>query len=72
MLADSDLRLTGGTNPVFATICDTSPYFFEFSPFVWHLTQFFWCDNVCIHSMGLIYELGDFLHINWFSEEVLW
>ena len=35
MLADSDLRLTDGTNPVFATICDTSPYFFEFSPFFW-------------------------------------
>jgi hypothetical protein len=46
MLADSDLRLTGGTNLVFATICDTSSYFAELSPFVWHLTQFFWCDNV--------------------------
>ena len=72
MLADSDLRLTGGTNPVFATICNTSPYLFEFSPFVWHLTQFFWCDNVCIDSMGLIYKLGDFLHVNRFSEELLW
>ena len=72
MLADSDLRLTGGTHPVFATICDTSPYFFEFSPFVWHLTQFFWCDDVCKYSKGLSYKLGDFLHINWFSEEVLW
>jgi hypothetical protein len=34
MLADSDLRLTGGTNPVFAPICNTSPYLFEFSPFI--------------------------------------
>jgi hypothetical protein len=72
MLADSDLRLTGGTHPVVATICNTSPYLFEFSPFVWHLSQFFWCDDVCIYSMGLIYKLRDFLHINWFSEEVLW
>ena len=72
MFADSDLRLKGGTNPVFATICDTSPYFFDFSPFMWHLIQFFWCDDVCIYSMGLIYKLGDFLHINWLSEEVLW
>ena len=32
MFADSDLRLTGGTNPVFATICDTSPYFLSFLP----------------------------------------
>ena len=72
MFADSDLRLTGGTNPVFATIFDTSPYFVYFSPFMWHLIQFFWCDDVCIYSMGLIYKLGDFLHINWLSEEVLW
>ena len=72
MFADSDLWFTGGTNPVFATICDTSTYIFEFSPFVWHLTQFFWCDNVCIDSMGLIYKLGDFLHVNRFSEELLW
>jgi membrane protein YqaA with SNARE-associated domain len=35
MLADSDLILTGGTNPVFATICDTSPYFFlSFLPLI--------------------------------------
>ena len=70
MLADSDLRLTGGTNPVFATICNTSPYFVEFSPFVWHLTQFFWSDDECIYSMRLTYKLEDFLHIIWFSEEV--
>jgi hypothetical protein len=72
MFAHSDLRFTGGTNPVFANICDTSAYIFEFSPFVWHLTQFFWCDDIRIHSMGLIYKYWGFLHINWFSEEVLW
>ena len=66
------LKYEGLHLSIFATICNTSPYLFEFSPFVWHLTQFFWCDNVCIYSMGLIYKLGDFLHINWFSEEVLW
>jgi len=66
MFADSDLRFTGGTNPVFPNICDTSTYIFEFSPFVWHLTQFFRCDNICIDSMGRIYKFGGILHINWF------
>ena len=72
MFADSDLRFTGGTNSVFAKICDTSTYILEFSPFVWHLTQFFWCDNICIDSLGRIYKFGGILHIYWFSEEVLW
>jgi hypothetical protein len=45
MFADSDLRLTGGTNPVFATICNTSPYLFEFS--VLCLVNFFeFTDNM--------------------------
>ena len=72
MFANSDLRFTGGTNPLFANICDTSTYIFEFSPIVRYLTQFVWCDNLSIDSMGLIYKFGGFLHINWFSEEVLW
>ena len=72
MFADSDLRFTGGTNPVFANICDTGTYIFAFFPFVWHLTQLFWCDNIRIDSMGPIYQFGGFLYIDWFSEEVLW
>jgi hypothetical protein len=72
MFAHSDLRYTGGTNPVLANMCDTSTYIFQFSPFVWNLTQFFWCDNIRIQSMGLIYKFGGVLHINLLSEEVLW
>ena len=70
MFADSDLRLTGGTH-LFRYHLWYQSLFFEFSPFVWHLTQFFWCDNVCIYSMGLIYKLGDFLHNNWFMVNIL-
>ena len=36
MFAHSDLRFTDGRNPVFANICDTSTYIFEFSPFYFH------------------------------------
>jgi hypothetical protein len=53
MLADSDLRLTGGTNPVFATICDTSSYFVEFSPFVWHLTPLLIVNSFIVYKMEI-------------------
>ena len=72
MFAHSELTYTGGTNPVLANICDIGTYIFERSPFVWHLTQFFWRDNLRIHSMGLIDKFWGFLHINLFSQDMLW
>ena len=70
--ADSDLKFTGGTHAIFTNLCDNGTYIFDMSPFVWHLTQFFWRDNIRIHRVGLIDKFWGFLHINLFSEEALW